>query len=253
MAELTGQEIRRYQPQIVLPGIGQSGQEKLKSGKVLIIGAGGLGTPIMQYLTAAGIGRLGIVDDGMIDISNLQRQVLYGIKDVGKLKTVVARDRLKKQNHMVDFEIYNMRLTEKNVINLLQEYDLLIDGTNNYKTRYIIDDACVANGKSWIYGGIYRYEGQVTVFNYKNGPTLRCLFPDPPEDEAQLPPEQAGILGVLPGIIGCFQTTEAIKIITGSEGVLSGKLLMINVLENTQKTHSFARDDQTSKKRLFTE
>jgi len=253
MAELTGQEIRRYQPQIVLPGIGQSGQEKLKSGKVLIIGAGGLGTPIMQYLTAAGIGRLGIVDDGMIDISNLQRQVLYGIKDVGKLKTVVARDRLKKQNHMVDFEIYNMRLTEKNVINLLQEYDLLIDGTNNYKTRYIIDDACVANGKSWIYGGIYRYEGQVTVFNYKNGPTLRCLFPDPPADEAQLPPEQAGILGVLPGIIGCFQTTEAIKIITGSEGVLSGKLLMINVLENTQKIHSFARDDQTSKKRLFTE
>ncbi len=253
MAELTEQELRRYQPQIALPGIGQSGQEKLKGSKVLIIGAGGIGTPVMQYLTAAGIGRLGIVDDGIVDISNLQRQVLYGLKDVGKLKTVVARTRLMKQNHMVDFEIYNMRLTEKNIINILQQYDLIIDGTNNYKTRYIIDDACIACDKSWIYGGIYRYEGQVSVFNYKSGPTLRCLFPDPPDDDQLFPPELAGILGVLPGIIGCYQTAEAIKIITGSDSILSGKLLMINVFENTQKIYRFTGDGQSHKERLFTD
>ena len=153
---------------------------------------------------------------------------------------------------MVDFEIYNMRLTEKNILKILLEYDMIIDGTNNFKTRYIIDDASVASGKSWIYGGIYRYEGQVSVFNNKNGPTLRCLFPEAPDDDEQLPPEQAGILGVLPGIIGCYQTAEAIKIITGSGSVLSGKLLMINVLENTQKIHSFTGDGQTHRERLFT-
>jgi molybdopterin/thiamine biosynthesis adenylyltransferase len=239
MAQLTKQELRRYQPQIILPGIGQTGQEKIGDSKVLVIGAGGLGTPVMQYLTAAGIGRLGIVDNGMIDITNLQRQVLYGIEDIGKLKTVVSRDRLKKQNHMVDFKLYNLRISGGNIMKILKDYDLVIDCTDNFQTRYIIDDACVATGKTWIFGGIYGYEGQVSVFNHQKGPALRHLFPDIPEEDTPLSPEQAGILGVLPGIIGCYQTAEAIKIITGSDAVLSGKILMINVLKNTHTIYSF--------------
>lgn len=239
MAQLTEQELRRYQPQIILPGIGQEGQEKIKDSKILVIGAGGLGTPVMQYLTAAGIGRLGIVDNGMIDVPNLQRQVLYGIKDIGKLKTVVSGERLKKQNHKVDFRLYNIRITGDNIMNILDGYDLVIDATDNYKTRYIIDDACVATGKTWIFGGIYGYEGQVSVFNYKKGSNLRCLFPDIPGEDTPLSPEQAGILGVLPGIIGCYQTAEAIKIITGSDGILAGKILMINILKNTHTIYSF--------------
>lgn len=254
MAELTEQEVRRYQAQILLPGMGRKGQKKLKAGRALIIGAGGLGTPVMQYLTAAGIGHLGIVDDDMVDIPDLQRQVLYGINDVGKLKTVVARERLRRQNQAVSFEIYNLRLSEGNILSIIEGYDLVIDGSNNFETRYLIDDACLARDKTWIFGAIHQFEGQVTVLNYKEGPTLRCMFPDPPlTGEIQPSRYQAGILGALPGIIGCYQAMEAIKIMTGLQGVLSGKLLTINVLENTQKLKSFSRKSGKPEGRMFSD
>lgn len=254
MKELTEQELRRYQAQIALPGLGRDGQKKLKAARALIVGAGGLGTPVLQYLTAAGIGHLGIVDDDLVDIPDLQRQVLYGIHDVGKLKTVVARERLRRQNQGVSFEIYNLRLAEGNILGIMEGYDLIIDGSNNFETRYLIDDACLARGKTWVYGDIRRFEGQVTVFNHGEGPTLRCLFSNPPKDrEKQSSRYGDGILGALPGIIGCYQAMEAIKILTGLPGVLSGKLLAINVLENTQKIRSFSRKPGKTAGRMFSE
>lgn len=230
---LTDRELRRYHRQIILPGIGEDGQEKLKKSRVLVIGVGGLGTPILQYLSAGGVGRIGIVDNDMVVESNLQRQILFGSKDLGKLKAIIARNRLSALNTDVDFEIYNIRITPDNILRIIRDYDLVFDATDNFSTRYLINDACVILGKTWIYGAISVFEGQVSVFNYKDGPTLRCLFPHPPSKGSYRPAEESGLLGVLPGMIGCYQASEAIKVITGYGDLLSGKLLTVNIKTNT--------------------
>lgn len=236
--QLSPKEKRRYQRQIMLSEIGEEGQIMLKQSRVLVIGVGGLGTPILQYLSAGGVGHIGIVDNDEVNESNLQRQILFGVKDLGKLKSIIAKERLSKLNPDVDFEIFNFRLGKKNILDLIRNHDLVFDATDNFDTRYLINDACVAAGKPWIYGAVFRYEGQLSVFNYKGGPTLRCLYPDPPEPGAYIPAEESGLLGVLPGMIGCYQAIEAIKIITGFGDVLSGKLLTFDIQSNNIHTYN---------------
>ncbi len=236
--QLSPKEQRRYKRQIMLPEIGEEGQIKLKQSRVLVIGVGGLGTPILQYLSAGGIGHIGIVDNDQVNESNLQRQILFGVKDLGKLKSIIAKERLSKLNPDVNFEIFNFRLGKKNILEMIRDHDLIFDATDNFSTRYLINDACVAEGKPWIYGAVYRYEGQVSVFNYKNGPTFRCLYPDPPKPGSYTEAEESGLLGVLPGMIGCYQANEAIKIITGFGDVLSGKLLCFNIKTNNIHTYN---------------
>jgi adenylyltransferase/sulfurtransferase len=236
--QLSAKEQRRYKRQIMLPEIGEEGQIQLKHSRVLVIGVGGLGTPILQYLSAGGVGHIGIVDNDQVDESNLQRQILFGVKDLGKLKSIIAKDRLSKLNPDVNFEIFNFRLGKKNILGMIRDHDLVFDATDNFLTRYMINDACVLEGKTWIYGAVYQYEGQLSVFNYNDGPTLRCLYPEPPELGSYLEAEESGLLGVLPGMIGCYQAIEAIKIITGFGDVLSGKLLTINIKTNNIQTYN---------------
>jgi molybdopterin/thiamine biosynthesis adenylyltransferase len=235
---LTIREQRRYKRQIMLPEIGEEGQLKLKHSRMLVIGVGGLGTPILQYLSAGGVGNIGIVDHDMVDETNLQRQILFGTNDLGKLKSIIAKERLSKLNPGTTFEIFNFKLSEKNIVELVRDHDLVFDATDNFPTRYLINDACVMEGKPWIYGAVYKYEGQLSVFNYQDGPTLRCLYPDPPEPGSYLAAEESGLLGVLPGMIGCYQAIEAIKIVTGFGDVLSGKLMTINIRTNQIETHT---------------
>jgi molybdopterin/thiamine biosynthesis adenylyltransferase len=229
---LSPREQRRYKQQIMLPEIGEEGQIQLKQSRVLVIGVGGLGTPILQYLSAGGVGHIGIVDNDLVNESNLQRQILFGVKDLGKLKSIIAKERLSKLNPDVNFEIFNFRLGKKNILGMVRDHDLVFDATDNFSTRYLINDACVIEGKPWIYGAVYKYEGQLSVFNYKDGPTLRCLYPEPPEPDSYIAAEDSGLLGVLPGMIGCYQAIEAIKIITGFGDVLSGRLLTFNIKTN---------------------
>ena len=236
--ELSAKEKRRYVRQIMLTEIGEGGQIKLKQSRVLVIGVGGLGTPILQYLSAGGVGHIGIVDNDQVNESNLQRQILFGIKDLGKLKSIIAKERLSKLNPDADFEIFNFRLGKNNIRELVRGYDLVFDATDNFSTRYLINDACVIEGKTWIYGAVYKYEGQLSVFNYKGGPTFRCLYPESPEPGSYVDSEESGLLGVLPGMIGCYQAIEAIKIITGFGDVLSGKLLTFNIMTNQIQTHN---------------
>jgi molybdopterin/thiamine biosynthesis adenylyltransferase len=230
---LSDRELRRYQKQIELPGIGEEGQLKLKKSKVLVIGVGGLGTPILQYLSAGGVGVIGILDNDMVVESNLQRQILFGSKDLGKLKAIIARERLCVLNPECEFRIINLRINRDNALKIMGDYDLVFDATDNFATRYLINDACVILGKPWIYGAIQSFEGQVSVFNYLGGPTLRCLFPDPPRKGTYRPAEESGLLGVLPGMVGCYQASEAIKVLTGYGDVLSGRLLTIDIRTNT--------------------
>ena len=233
---LSDKELRRYHRQIQLPEIGMEGQQKLRESRVLIIGIGGLGTPILQYLSAGGVGHIGIVDHDMVDESNLQRQILFGSKDLGKLKAIVAKERISALNPDIHLEIYNLRIRPGNILSILKDYDLVFDATDNFSTRYLINDACVILNKPWIYGGIYTLLGQVSVFNYKEGPTFRCLYPTSPSGDSFKPVEESGLLGVLPGMIGCYQASEAIKIITGYGESLSGKLLLINLKTNAFET-----------------
>jgi molybdopterin/thiamine biosynthesis adenylyltransferase len=236
--QLSAREQRRYKKQIILPEIGEEGQIKLKRSRVLVIGVGGLGTPILQYLSAGGVGHIGIVDNDQVNESNLQRQILFGVNDLGKLKSIIAKERLSKLNPDVNFEIFNFRLGKKNVQEMVRDHDLIFDATDNFTTRYLINDACVMEGKTWIYGAIYKFEGQLSVFNYKGGPTFRCLYPDPPQPGSYVDAEESGLLGVLPGLVGCYQAIEAIKIITGFGDVLSGKLLTINIMTNIFQTYN---------------
>jgi molybdopterin/thiamine biosynthesis adenylyltransferase len=230
---LSDRELRRYQKQIELPGIGEEGQLKLKKSKVLVIGVGGLGTPILQYLSAGGVGVIGILDNDMVVESNLQRQILFGSKDLGKLKAIIARERLCVLNPECEFRIINLRINRDNALKIMGDYDLVFDATDNFATRYLINDACVILGRPWIYGAIQSFEGQVSVFNYRGGPTLRCLFPDPPRKGTYRPAEESGLLGVLPGMVGCYQASEAIKVLTGYGDVLSGRLLTLDIRTNT--------------------
>ena len=231
---LSPREIRRYGKQIMIPEIGIKGQEKLKQAKVLVIGAGGLGCPVLQYLTAAGVGKIGIAEFDMVDETNLQRQILYGSDDVGKLKSIIAKERLSHLNSLVELEIFNLRCNVKNVLNIFRNYDIVVDATDNLETRYIISDACVILGKPMVHGAIYKYEGVVSVFNYNGGATYRCYNPQTEKSDFRNPlPSGVGLFGVLPGIIGAYAASEVIKVITETGDILSDKVLLINILNNT--------------------
>lgn len=238
----------RYDKQIALPEVGEAGQQKLAEAKVLVVGAGGLGCPALQYLAAAGIGTIGIVDGDVVNETNLHRQVLYTNSDVGRPKVQVAAERLYRLNPEVKINTYTEFLTAKNAMDIVANYDLVVDATDNFAARYRINDVCVKLDKPVVYGAIHRFEGQVSVFNYKGGPTYRCLFPDKPA-ESQIPDcNETGVLGVLPGIIGTQQATEVLKIILGIGEVLSGKLMTLNLLTNFTRTFEFARNDKQVQK-----
>lgn len=241
---LNTQEISRYQRHLALPEFGVAGQNKLKSARVLVIGAGGLGCPALLYLTAAGIGELGIVDFDVVEESNLQRQVLYHQQDIGQKKADVAAHRLSQQNPWVKINTYPTTLNRKNALAILEHYDVVIDGTDNFNTRFLINDACDLLDKPLIYGAIHKFEGQVSVLNHTlngiKGPTYRCLFPSPPTDMPNC--SEVGVLGVLPGIIGTLQASEAIKVITGVGIPLSGKLFILNALNMHSSTLMVKRD-----------
>lgn len=228
---LTTQEKNRYSRHILLNEIGEKGQEKLKQAKVLVIGAGGLGCPVLQYLVAAGVGNIGIIDFDLVEESNLQRQILFGSNDIGKPKSLVAKQKLQAQNPHVKIDSFEEKLTKKNVFNYLKNYDIIVDASDNYETRYLVNDTCFAEKKPLIYGAIHKFEGQISVFHYQNGPTYRCLFSEPPTQELSC--SEIGVLGILPGIIGSFQANEVLKIILEIGSVLSGKLLIYNSLENS--------------------
>jgi len=231
---LSQRESRRYRKQIMIPEIGIEGQEKLKKASVLVVGAGGLGCPVLQYLVAAGVGRIGLAEFDVVSEENLQRQILYGSNDVGKLKSIIARDRLEHLNSLVTLEIYNLRIDASNVLPVFRDFDVIVDATDNLEARYIINDSCVILNKPMVHGAIYKFEGQVSVFNYKGGPTYRCYNPLNPEAKSKNPsPSEVGILGVLPGITGTYMANEAIKIITGIGKVFSGKMLLFNIMENS--------------------
>jgi molybdopterin/thiamine biosynthesis adenylyltransferase len=231
---LSPREIRRYDKQIMIPEIGLKGQEKLKQAKVLVIGAGGLGCPVLQYLAAAGIGKIGIVEFDIVDETNLQRQVLYGSSDVGKLKSIIAKNRLGHLNLHVDLELFNLRCDATNSLNIFRKYDVIVDATDNSDSRYVINDACVILGKPMVHGAVYKYEAVISVFNYKGGPTYRCFNPREKSKDFKNPlPSQVGLLGVLPGMTGTYMANEVIKIITKTGVILSGKALLINILNNT--------------------
>ncbi len=231
---LSNEEKNRYSRHILLNEVKEEGQLKLKKSKVLVIGAGGLGSPILLYLAAAGIGSIGIIDFDIIEESNLQRQVLFNSSDVGKSKSITAKEKLEKKNPFVKIIAYNEKLTPNNAISFFQFYDIIVDGTDNFSTRYLINDACVLTGKPLVYGAIHRFEGQVSVFNYKKGATYRCLFPEPPEEGSVQSCSEVGVIGVLPSIIGSFQANEVLKIILGIGNILSNKLFIFNALTMQQ-------------------
>jgi sulfur-carrier protein adenylyltransferase/sulfurtransferase len=234
---LSQREVRRYSKQIMIGEVGIIGQEKLKRAKVLVVGAGGLGCPVLQYLTAAGVGKIAIAEFDMVDESNLQRQVLYGSNDVGKLKSIIAKNRLEHLNHLVEFEVFNLRFDAGNALKILKHFDVIVDATDNFDARYVINDSCVITNKPMVHGSIYKYEGMISVFNYMGGPTYRCYNPVIMNKKFNNPlPSQVGLFGVLPGITGTYMANEVIKIITGTGEILSGKLLLFNIMNNTFKT-----------------
>jgi adenylyltransferase/sulfurtransferase len=229
---LSPREIRRYARQIMLPEIGISGQKKLKQASVLVIGAGGLGCPVLQYLAVAGTGRIAIAEFDTVNETNLQRQILYGTEDTGKLKSIIAANRIEYLNNNIETERINLKIDASNSLNILKDYDVIVDATDNLSARYIINDSCVILGKPMVHGAIYKYEGQVSVFNYAGGPTYRCFNPQSDDRDFRNPqPSEAGLLGVLPGITGTLMANEVIKIITGSGNVLSGKMLILNIYD----------------------
>ncbi|TVQ52761.1 MAG: molybdopterin-synthase adenylyltransferase MoeB [Spirulina sp. DLM2.Bin59] len=234
--QLEKDEYERYARHIILPEVGLEGQKRLKAASVLCIGTGGLGSPLLLYLAAAGIGRIGIVDFDVVDHSNLQRQVIHGTSWVGKPKIESAKHRILEINPRAQVDLYNVRLSSENALDIFRPYDVVIDGTDNFPTRYLTNDACVLLDKPNVYGSIFRFEGQATVFNYEGGPNYRDLYPEPPPPGMVPSCAEGGVLGVLPGIIGVIQATEAIKIILGSQTTLSGRLLLYNALEMSFRT-----------------
>jgi len=228
--ELTREEVLRYSRHIVLPEVGWEGQRKLKAAMVLLIGAGGLGSPLGLYLAAAGVGRIGLVDFDVVDESNLHRQVLYGISDVGRPKLQAAVERLRDVNPHVELVPHSVRLTSENALDLFAPYDIIVDGSDNFPTRYLVNDACVLLGKPYVYGSIFRFEGQVSVFGAPDGPCYRCLFREPPPPGLVPSCAEGGVLGVLPGIIGTLQALETIKLILGRGDTLVGRLLLFDAM-----------------------
>jgi len=240
----------RYNRHIILSEIGKKGQDKLSNAKVLVVGAGGLGCPVLQYLTAAGIGTIGIIDFDIVEESNLQRQVLFGTSSLGKNKAIAAKKRLQDLNNTIVINTYPEKLTHKNALTLFKIYDIIVDGTDNFATRYLINDASIITNKPLVYGAIYKFEGQVAVFNFQNGSSYRCLFPIPPKEGAIPNCSEIGVLGVLPGIIGIMQANEVIKIILELGNILSGKLFCYNALSTETTTLTINRNDEEIKKVL---
>ncbi|MCF7569094.1 HesA/MoeB/ThiF family protein [Sabulilitoribacter arenilitoris] len=234
--------MNRYNRHIILSEIGQEGQDKISNAKVLVIGAGGLGCPVLQYLTAAGVGTIGIIDFDVVELSNLQRQVLFGTSSLGKNKAIAAKERLQDLNNDISIIAYPEPLTYQNTIPLFRQYDIIVDGSDNFETRYLANDACIITNKPLVFGAIYKFEGQVSVFNYQTGPSYRCLFPNPPQKDAVPNCSDIGVLGVLPGIIGCMQANEVLKLILSLGDVLSGKLLCYNALTSSTSTLKIRRN-----------
>lgn len=227
---LSPEEFERYSRHLVLPGVGVEGQTRLKEARVLLVGTGGLGAPVGLYLAAAGVGRLGLVDFDAVDASNLQRQVLFGSSDVGRPKLEAARERLTNLNPGIEVVAHDARLTRENAMDIIGAYDIVVDGSDNFPTRYLVNDACVLLGKPDVYGSVYRYEGQATVFALEDGPCYRCLYPEPPPPGTVPSCAEGGVLGVLPGIVGAIQANETIKLILGTGASLSGRLLLFDAL-----------------------
>jgi sulfur-carrier protein adenylyltransferase/sulfurtransferase len=228
--QLTKDEYERYSRHLILPEVGLDGQKKLKAASVLCIGTGGLGSPLLLYLAAAGVGRIGILDFDVVDHSNLQRQIIHGTSWVGKPKIESAKHRILEINPHCQIDLYETRLSSENALEILEPYDIVIDGTDNFPTRYLVNDACVLLNKPNVYGSIFRFEGQATVFNYEGGPNYRDLYPEPPPPGLVPSCAEGGVLGILPGIIGVIQATEAIKMILGQGTSLSGRLLLFDAL-----------------------
>lgn len=228
--ELNNDEVARYSRHLIMPEVGMNGQLKLKSASVLCIGAGGLGSPVAMYLGAAGVGRIGIVDFDVVDYSNLQRQVIHGTPDVGRSKLDSARDRLNAINPEVTVETHDVALSSENALELLANYDVIVDGTDNFPTRYLVNDACVILGKPNVYGSIFRFEGQASVFATKDGPCYRCLYPEPPPPGLVPSCAEGGVLGILPGVVGTIQATEAVKLIIGVGEPLINRFMIYDAL-----------------------
>ena len=226
--DLTNDEKARYARHLILPQVGEMGQKKIKSASVLVVGAGGLGSPVLMYLAAAGIGKIGIIDDDKIELTNLQRQIIHSTSSIGELKTESAKKRINQINPEIIVEIFDTRLTIENAKEIINRYDVIVDGTDNFATRYTISDCCEILGKPWVFGSIHRFEGQVSVFNLNGSPNYRDLFPKAPPPELAPNCAEAGVLGVLPGIIGSFQANEVLKIILEMDGILDSELLLID-------------------------
>ncbi|MFT6948847.1 MAG: molybdopterin/thiamine biosynthesis adenylyltransferase/rhodanese-related sulfurtransferase [Vicingaceae bacterium] len=230
---------QRYTRQTILKGFGIEGQKKLAEAKVLVVGAGGLGVPVLTYLNAMGVGTIGIVDNDIVSLSNLHRQVLYSESDIGKTKVTAALKKLKAQNPNTEIVIFNTFLSTKNALEIIEDYDIVVDASDNFPTRYLVNDSCVILKKPFVYGALHGYEGQVSVFNYKDGPTYRCLFPNIPNENEVPNCNEHGVLGIIPGIIGNLQALETIKVLTGIGDVLSGKLLIFDGLQQSYQKIKF--------------
>jgi adenylyltransferase/sulfurtransferase len=242
--ELSHEEVMRYSRHLIMPEVGISGQKKLKASGILIVGAGGLGSPIALYSAAAGIGRIGIVDYDRVDLSNLQRQIIHGTSDIGRPKVESALELLKNINPHIRFDAYNEPLSSENALNIIKDYDLVVDGTDNFPTRYLLNDACIFKGKPFIFGGIFRFYGQVSVFCAAGGPCYRCLFPSPPPADSVPSCAEGGVLGFLPGTIGTIQASEAVKLILGIGNPLVGRLLTYNALDVDFKIFNIRKDPE---------
>ncbi|MDW8352967.1 MAG: molybdopterin-synthase adenylyltransferase MoeB [Bryobacterales bacterium] len=227
---MSNEEILRYSRHLIMPEVGMEGQLKLKNASVLLVGTGGLGAPLGLYLAAAGVGRIGLVDFDVVDMTNLQRQVIHGTKDVGRKKLDSARERMRDINPHVELVPHEVRLSSENALDILRDYDIVVDGTDNFPTRYLVNDACVLLGKPNVYGSIFRFEGQATVFAYPGGPCYRCLYPEPPPPGLVPSCAEGGVLGILPGLIGVIQATETVKLILGKGEPLVGRLLLYDAL-----------------------
>ncbi|MGN6522497.1 MAG: adenylyltransferase/sulfurtransferase MoeZ [Actinomycetes bacterium] len=243
-AELTVDEVRRYSRHLIIPDVGMDGQKRLKNAKVLVIGAGGLGSPALLYLAAAGVGTLGIIDFDVVDESNLQRQVIHGQSDVGRSKAASARDSIREINPLVEVVLHEERLESSNALDIFSGYDLIIDGTDNFATRYLVNDACVLLGKPYVWGSIFRFDGQASVFWAEYGPCYRCLYPEPPPPGMVPSCAEGGVLGVLCASIGSIQVTEAIKLIAGIGEPLVGRLKVYDALEMTYRDIKVRKDPE---------
>ncbi len=243
-ADLTVDEVRRYSRHLIIPEVGMTGQKRLKNAKVLCVGAGGLGSPALLYLAAAGVGTLGVIDFDVVDESNLQRQIIHGQSDIGRLKAESARDSVAEINPYVHVQVHTEALTTDNVMEIFSGYDLIVDGTDNFATRYMVNDACVLLGKPYVWGSIFRFDGQASVFWAEYGPCYRCLYPDPPPPGMVPSCAEGGVLGVLCGSIGSIQVTEAIKLLTGIGESLAGRLMIYDALEMSYRTVRVRKDPE---------